>query len=446
MSAAPLISARNLTKAYNLYASPADRLKEALWPRKKRHTVFHALNDVSFDVYPGEHIGIVGVNGAGKSTLLQILTGVLAPSSGTVEVNGRVAALLELGAGFNPELTGRENVVFQLQLSGTANRDLPAKVEEAEHFADIGDFFDQPAKLYSSGMFARVAFACSIFAEPDILIVDEILAVGDARFQKKCHDHMRKMKERGVTILLVSHDIYGVKAASSRMFLLEHGCLTGQGCPEEIAVQYMRILFPSAEPQNGDRVSPEASVDAPVSSPPAEKIEGIILQGADLAHSTRVWGAGGARLVRVVYYGQTQEMSFSPGEECCLECHFDIDCKLAAAVAEQNNVPKFLHIGIRVDLPDGRPLCALPGVNNSEAIQLDMISAHQKIVGKIFFRMPSLAKGEYFFSPGISVGTFDKESYVPLICYDNLLILRCNNINLVHGIFALPANIEINHL
>ena len=218
------IQASKLSKSYRLFKDPADRLKEALHPlRKKYHTNFTALNDVTFDVYKGETLGIIGKNGAGKSTLLKILTGVLTPSSGTYSVRGRISSLLELGTGFNPELSGIENVFFNGMLLNIPREELEHKLSSILAFADIGEFIEQPVKVYSSGMFARLAFAVAFHVDPDILIVDEALSVGDMSFQKKCFDKFHEIRSKGSTILFVSHDPFQVKGYCQRALYLKHG-------------------------------------------------------------------------------------------------------------------------------------------------------------------------------------------------------------------------------
>ena len=207
-----VISVKNLTKTFKLYNFPKDRLKEALSPfRKKYHNEFFAINDISFEVKKGESIGILGKNGAGKSTLLKILTGVLTPSAGEVNVSGRIAALLELGSGFNPELSGMENIYFQGAITGFTKEEIELKIPEIIEFADIGEFINQPVKTYSSGMFARLAFSIAINVDPDILIVDEALSVGDMRFQQKCLRKMSEFSQNGKVVIFVSHDIGLIK-------------------------------------------------------------------------------------------------------------------------------------------------------------------------------------------------------------------------------------------
>ena len=237
------IKVSHLTKVYKLYDKPIDRLKESLHPLKKKyHKDFYALNDVSFEIKKGETVGIIGKNGAGKSTLLKIITGVLTPSSGHVHVNGRIASLLELGAGFNPEYTGVENIYLQGTLMGYSHSEMEAKVDEILTFADIGDFVYQPVKMYSSGMFARLAFAVAINVDPDILIVDEALSVGDAAFQLKCFAKMQKLRNNGTTILFVSHDTYSVRTLCTNALWINKGCLVDAGNPVEVINNFLYDL------------------------------------------------------------------------------------------------------------------------------------------------------------------------------------------------------------
>ena len=234
-----VIKAENLSKAYKIYEKDIDRVKEALNPFHKRYSKdFFALKDISFEIERGENVGLIGRNGAGKSTLLKIITGVLTPSSGTLEVKGKIASLLELGAGFNPEMTGVENVYMNGLLMGHTREEMDNKVDDIISFADIGEFINQPVKTYSSGMFARLAFAVNAFVEPDILIVDEALSVGDAFFQSKCMDKMRKMIEGGVTVLFVSHDTFAVKNLCQRAFLIDGGKLIMDATANEVVEAY----------------------------------------------------------------------------------------------------------------------------------------------------------------------------------------------------------------
>jgi len=234
------IKVENLSKVYKLYNAPIDRMKEALHPRKKSyHKEFYALNDVSFEIKRGECVGILGKNGAGKSTILKIITGVLTPTSGQVTVNGKISALLELGAGFNPEYTGMENIYFQGNLMGFAREEMDAKVQGILEFAEIGAFIEQPVKNYSSGMFARLAFAVAISVEPDILIVDEALSVGDAAFQNKCMRKMIQIMEQGTTVLFVSHDTQAINKFCTKAVWLKDGTKHMEGDTEDVTNAYL---------------------------------------------------------------------------------------------------------------------------------------------------------------------------------------------------------------
>ena len=232
MSSDLAIKVENLSKSYQVYNKPSDKLKQYILPRvqqlsgkdpKQYFREFWALQNISFEVKKGESVGILGRNGSGKSTLLQLITGTLYPTTGSVVTSGRVSALLELGAGFNPEFTGKENVFLNLSLQGFSEIEIWNRFDDIAKFADIGGFVNQPVKTYSSGMYARLAFASAIHTDPEILIVDEILAVGDAPFQQKCINRLYRMLDDGVSILMVSHDAYQVRSICNRALLLQRG-------------------------------------------------------------------------------------------------------------------------------------------------------------------------------------------------------------------------------
>jgi len=233
------ISVNNLIKTYRLYNSPLDRLKESIHPfRKKYHQEFNALNGVSFEIKKGESVGIIGKNGSGKSTLLKVITSVLTPTSGTVQVNGKVSALLELGAGFNAELTGIENIYFNGMLMGYTREEMDVRLNDILSFADIGEFIYQPVKTYSSGMFVRLAFAVGTNVEPEILIIDEALSVGDVYFQQKCMRKISQFKDAGGSIIFVSHDMNAVRIICDVALLLDKGQIREQGNPKIVSDVY----------------------------------------------------------------------------------------------------------------------------------------------------------------------------------------------------------------
>ncbi len=234
------ISVRNLTKTYRLFDHPGDRVKQFLsFGLKRYHREFTALKDISFDIKKGETVGIIGKNGSGKSTLLQLICGILKPSAGSVTVNGRISALLELGAGFNPEFTGRENVYFQGMLMGFSKEQMDQRFEDIAAFADIGEFIEQPVRTYSSGMFVRLALSVAINIDPQILIVDEALGVGDTEFQERSIIRMKEMQHNGVTIIFVTHSIPAIRNFCQRAIWLDRGELIEIGTAPELCHAYI---------------------------------------------------------------------------------------------------------------------------------------------------------------------------------------------------------------
>ena len=266
------IGVSNISKHYFIYTRPEDRLKQSIVPRFQRligrepakyYQDFAALNGVSFDVRRGETVGIIGRNGCGKSTLLQIICGTLQPSEGEVVVNGRIAALLELGAGFNPEFTGRENVHMNAAILGLSPKEIEARFDEIAAFADIGPFIEQPVKTYSSGMYVRLAFAVAINVDPDILVIDEALAVGDVAFQRKCFARLEQIRERGATILFVSHSTGAIVELCDRAILLDAGEVLLDGRPKRVVNQYLKLMNMPAEKVAEAREKIRALQDVP---------------------------------------------------------------------------------------------------------------------------------------------------------------------------------------
>lgn len=312
------ISVKNLTKTYRIFGHPGDRIKQALTLGRMRfHREFTALEDVSFEIKKGETIGIIGRNGSGKSTLLQLICGILKPTSGSVEINGRISALLELGAGFNPEFTGRENVYFQGAVIGVPKEDMKARFHEIAAFAEIGEFMDQPVRTYSSGMYLRLAFAVAVHVDPDILVIDEALAVGDAFFQKRCYARIKQMQERGVTVILVSHDHELVRTLTSRALLLAQGTALFWGKTSEASHRYRKVLFES----EALRVAKEESITTrpPVSA--AKDRDGE-------------YGIGGAEVVGLRMLDSDGEPCsvFHPGERM----NFEVTVSLETALDHLN--------------------------------------------------------------------------------------------------------------
>ena len=276
------INVENISKCFSIYQNPQDRLKQSIYPRfqrffknqsKQYFKELWALKDVTFEVNKGETVGIIGRNGSGKSTLLQIICGTLNPTNGKVHTNGRIAALLELGSGFNPEFTGRENVYMNAAILGLSQKEIESRLDNILGFADIGNFVDQPVKTFSSGMFVRLAFAVNIMSDPEIMVVDEALAVGDMNFQVKCMTALKRIQNNGASILFVSHDVGSVKSLCSRGIYLLNGQLKAIGRAGEITERYIRDMReeintgfkninPEEDDRSADKLTKQTSVDS----------------------------------------------------------------------------------------------------------------------------------------------------------------------------------------
>ena len=295
------ISVKDVVKVYKLYDRLRDRLKDAFGLGKKTYKLHYALNGVNMNIYKGETVGIIGTNGSGKSTILKIITGVLNPTSGDVNVDGRISALLELGAGFNQEYNGIENVYLNGTMMGFTDKEIEEKLPAILEFADIGDYVYQPVKTYSSGMFVRLAFAVAINIEPEILIVDEALSVGDVFFQAKCYHKFEEFKKMGKTIVFVSHDLNSISKYCDRVFLLNKGNLLGEGSPKEMIDAYKRVLVGQYE--NGDK---QKEIAEQLSREEKDLLSDEELQKRALGHNLNVQEYGNGQ-ARIVEYDLTDE-------------------------------------------------------------------------------------------------------------------------------------------
>lgn len=276
MSSKPAVSVKNLSKCYHLYDHPADRLKQFLWRGRRQYfREFWALRELSLDIMPGDVLGVVGRNGAGKSTLLQLLCGTTNPTSGSVTVHGRIAALLELGAGFNPEFSGRENVLMSAAILGLSKPEIDARFEEIVEFSGIREFIDQPVKTYSSGMYVRLAFSVATSVDPDILVIDEALSVGDGAFARKSFDRIMRLKNEGKTILFCSHSLYQVEVLCNRVLWLDKGEMRALGDPGSVNSAYGTFL--DAEAGKYMPVREDASTTAVTSASTESRITRVEL-------------------------------------------------------------------------------------------------------------------------------------------------------------------------
>ena len=329
------IKVDNVTKVYKLYERPIDRLKETLRPgHKEYHRKFYALNNISFEVEEGQFVGIIGTNGSGKSTILKIITGVLTPTEGDVTVNGRVSALLELGAGFNMEYTGIENIYMNGTMMGYSRQEMDAKLPEILEFADIGDFVYQPCKTYSSGMFVRLAFALAINVDPEILIVDEALAVGDVFFQAKCYKKINEIRESGTTVILVTHDMGTIIKYCDKVVVLNRGKFVEEGDPGKMVDLYKKILAGQFDEKDLEGIGQKAdfadqllqekeATEKNVAADSAEKMPASVVTGiAAGAAANETWmdklstnaqqlkyGNGAAEIVDVGVFDHKNELS-----------------------------------------------------------------------------------------------------------------------------------------
>jgi ABC-type polysaccharide/polyol phosphate transport system ATPase subunit len=405
------IEIKNLTKIYKLYESPQDRLKEALSPfRRKYHRDFYALKDINLEVKKGETVGVIGSNGAGKSTLLKVITSIITPTSGQVQVDGRISALLELGAGFNPLISGLENVYFNGTLIGFSKEEMDAKLDDILAFADIGDFIHQPVRTYSSGMFVRLAFAVAVHIEPEILIVDEALAVGDMRFQLKCFRKMEEFKEKGNTFLLVTHNVGMLSNLCSRAIWLHEGSIFQSGPAKDVARDYQAFMCHGLLP--GEPAT-SASSSSPATIPfmNSDIAQVLDVEWTQIPPSVSVSGEGGIEVKRIALYTKNpyQKAEILEGGEDVVVM-FEVESSIDV------NFPLF---SIIVYDDKGK---AIFGTNSYVLDKtVKKIKSGQLITVSFGFIFPKLHNGGYAISTGIADGT--QESHIRLqVIFDALLI------------------------
>jgi lipopolysaccharide transport system ATP-binding protein len=389
------IRVSHLSKRYEIYDTPRDRLKQFVLPRlqgmagrpqRQYFNEFWALQDVSFEVKKGESVGIIGRNGSGKSTLLQMICGTLSPTAGSVQTSGRIAALLELGSGFSPDFTGRENVVMNGSVLGLSNDEIGARFDDIAAFADIGQFIDQPVKTYSSGMLVRLAFAVQVCVEPDILIVDEALAVGDALFQKRCFERMERLTSNGTTLLFVSHDQESVRTLTSRAVLLRHGVVQMTGNSGEALLAYRKQLHEDESRALNDQAlvlkekaavarAAALSAAAPEAAPSGDDAAAGVARSAAMA-----FGDMEAEVLKV-------RVLNTAGEECS---HFDPRETVRVQVAcVAHQALSHLNVGLRIRNKEGVKLYSWGTLNQ------DMAILGGAAAGEVFWQR-SFAAGQHF--------------------------------------------------
>lgn len=406
MSSEAVISLKNVGKFFEIYKSPRDRLWQILWRGKKKfYKEYWACADINLDVYPGQCLGIVGRNGAGKSTLLQLIAGTLTPSSGNIAINGRLAALLELGSGFNPEFTGKDNVYLNAAILGLSNEEIKARYDDIAAFADIGDFMDRPVKTYSSGMALRLAFAVMANVDADILVIDEALAVGDAFFTQKCMRFLRDFIARH-TVIFVSHDTNAVCSLCTDAILMESGRITLSGGPMEVSQKYLEGLYSSQQSEMalGEREINDPQISVPDKIQPVRDMRQDLLNASNLRNDLEIFpfhpgeeGFGtGRATVEKVWFSDLQGRPCSwivGGEKLYLHMECAIHKPVALPVA-----------GFLVNNAFGQQLFG----DNTWLACKDKplpLEAGDSLHVRFGFQMPILAPGEYYVTAAIGEGT-----------------------------------------
>ncbi len=418
------ISFEAVSKSYPIYASPSHRLKELItFNRRKYHTDFWALHDVSFEVPRGQTFCIVGENGSGKSTLLQIVAGILAPTSGKVNVGGRVSALLELGSGFNPEFTGRENVYLNAAILGFSTAQIDRVYRSIEEFAEIGDFIDQPVKTYSSGMVVRLAFSVAIHTDPEILIVDEALAVGDVYFRQRCLRKVHELRGRGITILFVSHSAGDVKAIGDAALWLEHGRVREIGATDRVVAAYLAAMVQK------DSAYLVASHRTPPSRTQALVAPEIV---ETIPNIDGRYGDNRAEVIGIAVLDEN-------GRPVSL---LQPSSKLVVRISVRANETVLLpNVGFMLRNHLGIDFA---GTNCArEGFELPPMSAGDIFTVDFHLDLPELYPGTFTFSPAVADGTLISYSMCDWI--DNAVVLQmARGEGQVYGYLHLPCRVELN--
>lgn len=419
----PAVEFSSVSKSYSIYASSGDRLKElATFQRRRFHTDYWALRDVSFSVDRGETFCIVGENGSGKSTLLQICAGILQPTAGETKVNGRVAALLELGSGFDPEFSGRDNVYLNGAILGLSTKDMDRRFGEIEAFAEIGDFIHQPVKTYSSGMVVRLAFAVAIHLDPEILLVDEALSVGDVYFRQRCMRKVHELRSRGITILFVSHSTGDVKALGDRAMWLERGRVMALGKTDLVVVQYLAAM---AAKDHQYRDHGELAAAAGPYTPPPE----VITEIPNIDHR---FGDRRAEILGIAVFDDAGNKlrALEPGATVVIRISARAKANLDRPIIG------FLfrnHLGVD-----------FAGTNTErEGYSLPPLPAGEVCTVDFYIGLPMLYAASFSFSPAIADGTLEHYSMCDWI--DNALVLEMNRADApIYGQFHFPCRVEVN--
>jgi lipopolysaccharide transport system ATP-binding protein len=413
----------SVSKSYSIYAAPGDRLKElATFNQRRFHTDYWALRDITFTVRKGETFCILGENGSGKSTLLQICAGILQPSSGTANVDGRVAALLELGSGFNPEFSGRDNVYLNGAILGLSNKDMDRRFGDIEAFAEIGDFIHQPVKTYSSGMVVRLAFAVAIHLDPEILVVDEALSVGDVYFRQRCMRKVHELRSKGITILFVSHSTGDVKAIGDRAMWLEHGRMMAIGKTDLIVSKYLAAMAAKdAQYLAHDSITHDHHSHAAVTE--------IVDEIPNIDHR---FGDGRGQVLGIVIYDDAGQRLNSLEPLSTIVVRISIRAK---ANLDRPIVGFMFRNHLGVDFA---------GTNTArEGYSLSPMIAGEIRTVDFYIQLPTLYASSFSFSPAVADGTLEHYSICDWI--DNAVVLPMGSSDgPIYGQFHFPCRVEVN--
>ena len=431
------VKVNGVSKCYQSYAKPSHRLLQAIkGVNRKLYTEFWALRDADFEIHNGETFGIVGQNGSGKSTLLQIIAGTLRPTAGQVDVVGRIAAILELGAGFNPEFNGIENARLNAAIIGVSEKEFKKSLPEIIEFSGLGDFINKPVKTYSSGMYVRLAFSVSISLKPDVLIIDEALAVGDARFQRKCFRKLETLKNQGVTIIFVSHSMESVVNHCDRALFLDAGQVQMIGHPKKVVNTYLDALFKSdtTEPVNAKATAEKSSQKDDNNGNGKYQLNNDPLVDGCKTHSTYNtqeyrWGDARARIIDYLFLNN--------GDEYKHQCEKADRLTLCFAVYFEQAFEKIIY-GMTIKTTDGMTVY---GTNNRLKKQEFPISKSGEIVEIKFEFVANLAAGDYFISLGVAAD-HDEKDHIPLDRRYDLVHFKVADDQQSFGVAELGATIE----
>ncbi len=426
-----MIRAQKISKCYRIYRHPSDHLKEILsFGRKRFHEPFWAVKDVDLEVPRGCCLGIIGENGSGKSTLLRIIAGVMRPTEGALSVDGRVSALLELGAGFNPEFTGRENIFLNASILGFTDAETRERVPSIEKFAEIGDFVDRPVKTYSSGMFVRLAFAVAIHMDPDVLVVDEALSVGDFFFQQRCIRRIHQLKHQGVTIIFVSHDLEAVRGLADRAVWMEHGSVRMEGKPDEVVSRYLALMVTRGRKEVMEEEALgkplEVSPDLDLADEAFTRIPRFVASVPNIDHR---YGNGKARVQGIGVFNKEgyPVSSIEQGDRLCVRISVEF-----MEDVESPNLGFMLRNRLGEDVTGANVM--------SEGERLPPAKSGARLSVDFIMDLPFLHAGFYHFSPAVADGTLNQYEMCDWI--DNAYAIEVVERTVTYGHIRIPMRVR----